>query len=190
MVRQVQGGTSLWSAGVVVALGLLLGGVLLSGCSIPGDGADLASGPTTSAATGAAAPDGDTSGPASGSQPSAATQTSEGGQVTVEVTWKGPNAGPAFTVVMDTHAVDLDGYDLRQLAVLRTDQGAQAQPTDWDAPKGGHHRSGTLTFPATAPDGSALLGPNTRSIELIIRNVAGVAERTFRWTLSPLVPGR
>lgn len=84
---------------------------------------------------------------------------------------------------MDTHAVDLDGYDLGQLAVLRTDGGREVRPSGWDAPKGGHHRSGTLTFPATAADGSPLIGPTTRAIELVIRDVGGVPERRFRWTL-------
>ncbi len=121
--------------------------------------------------------------PASGgTQPSGgATQTSEGGQVTVAVTWQGPSAATAFTVAMDTHAIDLDAYDLAQLATLRTDQGREVRPVGWDAPKGGHHRSGTLTFPATAADGSPLLAPGTRAIELVIRDVADVPQRRFQW---------
>lgn len=110
-------------------------------------------------------------------------QSSEAGNVTVDVTWKGRAAGLVFTVAMDTHSVDLDSYDLRTLAVLRTDQGTEAQPTSWDAAKGGHHREGTLTFPATTADGKPLLAPETRSFALTIRGIAGVPERTFRWTL-------
>ena len=113
---------------------------------------------------------------------SAASQTSEGGQVTITATWAGPNAGPVFNVVMDTHAVDLDGYDLRQLALLRIDGDATIQPTGWDAPKGGHHRKGALTFPTVTADGRAVLEPQARTVELIIRDVAGVPERSFRWT--------
>ena len=135
------------------------------------------------AACGSTAPAGGAGAGAAVAQPAAAPQTSEGGQVTMKVTWAGPSAGPAFSVVMDTHAVDLDGYDLRQLAVLRTGDGREVRPTGWDAAKGGHHRQGTLVFPATAPDGSAVIGPTTRTIELAVRDVAGVPERTFRWTL-------
>jgi hypothetical protein len=102
--------------------------------------------------------------------------------VTVKVSWQGPNAGPIFDVVLDTHAVDLDGYDLRQLAVLRLDGEREVQPIGWDAPKGGHHRQGTLSFPAAAAGGSPLLSPSTRTVELVIRDVAGVPERVFRWT--------
>ena len=116
-------------------------------------------------------------------QPGTMTQTNERGQITIKVSWQGRNAGPVFAVAMDTHVVDLDGYDLRQLAVLRNDQGQDIQPSAWNAPAGGHHRSGTLSFPTTLADGSPVIGPNTRSIELVIRNVGGVPERSFRWTL-------
>ena len=118
-----------------------------------------------------------------------AAQTSEGGQVTVKVTWKGAqgaDAGPVFAVALDTHSVDLDGIDLRTLAVLRTSDGREAQPTSWNAPKGGHHREGELTFPATATDGSPLNGATTETITLTIRDIAGVAERSFQW--SPQAP--
>jgi hypothetical protein len=116
-------------------------------------------------------------------QAGALAQTNEAGQVTVKVTWRGYAAGPAFDVVMDTHVVDLDGLDLQKLAVLRIDEGREVKPTNWEAPRGGHHRSGTLSFSATDPDGASLIGPNTRSLELIVRDVAGVPERAFRWQL-------
>ena len=111
----------------------------------------------------------------------AATQRNEGGQVTVDVTWGGAATGPIFRVALDTHTVELDGYDLRQLAVLRIDQGREVRPSGWDAPQGGHHREGTLTFPAIAADGSPVIG-SAGTLELVIRDVAGVPERVFRWT--------
>jgi hypothetical protein len=125
------------------------------------------------------------SGPAQsvGSSAAATTQTSNAGQVTIAVSWAGPSRGAVFDVVMETHTVDLDGVDLRQLAVLRTDQSAEVRPVAWEAPKGGHHRQGTLSFPATAADGSPLFGPGTRVVELIIPDVASVPERSFRWAL-------
>ena len=116
-------------------------------------------------------------------QPGTMMQTNEDGQITIKATWQGRGAGPVFAVEMDTHVVNLDGYDLKQLAVLRTDQGQEIQPVSWNAPTGGHHRSGTLTFPATLADGTPLIGSNTRNIELVIRNVGGVPERTLKWTL-------
>ncbi len=100
---------------------------------------------------------------------------------TTTATWLGSSAGMVFSVAMNTHAVDLDSYDLKQLATLRIDGGREVQPTSWEAPKGGHHRSGTLTFPATDTDGRPLIASGTRTIELVIRDVAGVPERVFAW---------
>ena len=51
-----------------------------------------------------------------------------------------------FAVAMDTHSVDLDGYDLSTLVVLQTGDGRETMPVSWDAPKGGHHRKGKLVF--------------------------------------------
>jgi hypothetical protein len=109
------------------------------------------------------------------------TRVSEGGQVTVKATWAGPAAGLVFTIVMDTHAVDLDGYDLAQLAALRVDGGPDLAPVRWDAPAGGHHREGTLAFP-TEQGGKPVIGAQTRRIELTIRDVAGVPERVFTFS--------
>jgi hypothetical protein len=110
-------------------------------------------------------------------------QTNTAGAVTVAVTWAGRSAGPVFAIALDTHSVPLDGYDLRQLAVLRTDQGVEVTPSGWDAPAGGHHRKGTLTFPTTTADGRPVLTATTREVVLVLRDVAGVPERTFRWQL-------
>ena len=116
-------------------------------------------------------------------KPGAATRTSEDGEITVAATWKGRSAGPVFEVAMDTHSVNLDGYDLKKLAVLRTGGGEEVRPSAWDAPKGGHHREGTLAFPKRTPGGSRIIGPDTRRIQLVIRDVAGVPERRFEWKL-------
>lgn len=116
------------------------------------------------------------------------TQRSQGGSVTIDVTWENPKATSAslnFSVVMDTHSVDLDGYDLRQLAVLKNDRGQQVSPQLWDAPSGGHHRSGSLTFPAADSSGKPIVGLGVKELQMTIRDVAGVKERTLRWA----VPG-
>jgi hypothetical protein len=112
------------------------------------------------------------------------TQTVQAGQVTIKATWHGSDAGPIFTVVLDTHAVNLDAYDLSQLAVLRTDQAVDVVPMIWDAPAGGHHREGTLTFPLEQVDGSLVISGETRMIELRIRDVGGVPETVLTWVLS------
>jgi hypothetical protein len=85
---------------------------------------------------------------------------------------------------MNTHSVNLDGYDFGKLAVLRNDAGQEVQPQGWDAPAGDHHRSGSLTFPPRDTSGQPMVGPGTRFLELVIHDVAGVKERVLRWEAS------
>ncbi|MHB1449065.1 MAG: hypothetical protein ACYC6E_13050 [Bellilinea sp.] len=85
-----------------------------------------------------------------------------------------------FDLVMDTHSVDLS-MDLTSLADLTTDKGLTVKPLKWDAPLGGHHVSGTLSFPTTV-DGSQLLD-GASTLTLTIRNV-DAPERTFTWQLN------
>jgi hypothetical protein len=81
---------------------------------------------------------------------------------------------------MDTHAVELDGYDLNQLAALRADNGPELAPVRWDAPAGGHHREGTLVFPPEHA-GKAAVDAQSCTVELSIRDVGGVPERVLTW---------
>jgi hypothetical protein len=80
-----------------------------------------------------------------------------------------------FSVSLNTHSVALD-FDIQKIAVLADDKGNTFAPTAWDgSPAGGHHRSGTLTFPA--------LGSETQSIKLTLKGIAQVPERVFEWSL-------
>jgi hypothetical protein len=107
-------------------------------------------------------------------------QSSTGGKVTIDVEWTGiENNTLVFYVAMNTHSVDLDRYDLGKVAVLRDDTGKEYRPSSWHSAPGGHHRSGTLTFPI--PD--SLSQGRARYLQLIIRDVAGVKERTLKWEL-------
>lgn len=89
-----------------------------------------------------------------------------------------------FSVVTDTHAVSLDGFDLAKLAVLRNDLGQEVRPPVWDAPPGDHHRSGSLAFPASDGSGKPVVGPTTKRLELVIRDVSGVKERVLKWEVA------
>jgi hypothetical protein len=84
-----------------------------------------------------------------------------------------------FEVSMNTHSVDLS-MDLATLATLTTDNGSSVKGSSWDGSLGGHHVSGTLTFPANV-DGKPLLDGATK-LTLTIDNV-DAAERIFTWDL-------
>ncbi len=80
-----------------------------------------------------------------------------------------------FEIRMNTHSGDLS-QDLVSVSTLKDDNGREYRPVDWQgAPPGGHHRTGVLEFPA--------LNGNTKSVTLVIRDVANVPERIFKWNL-------
>jgi len=113
--------------------------------------------------------------PAPAARSSLGEQRSEAAAVTLVASWLDTGT-PAAQVAMDTHSVDLDGFDLKTLARVRLDGGAWAAPTAWDAPKGGHHREGTLAF-ATLDRASL---DAARIVELEIRDLA-TPSRVLRW---------
>lgn len=123
------------------------------------------------------------------------TRTSSEAGITVAVTFLNPLLPPEetegriiFRVALDTHAGDLLQYDLTQLAVLRTGEGAVVEEGFVWEPEGesGHHRRGRLIVPATV-NGQPLITPQTSFLELEIREI-GVPKRLFRWE-APLFAG-
>ena len=104
-------------------------------------------------------------------------RTQAGGGVTVTATYANPRAGedPKFEVALNTHSVNLDGYDLKTLSVLRDDAGKEYKPLRVDNEGGGHHRRATLVFPK--PD------PKAKHLELVIKEIAGVKARSFGWDI-------
>lgn len=78
-----------------------------------------------------------------------------------------------FEVRMNTHSVDLS-QNMTASSILRDKRGHEYQPVEWNgSPPGGHHRKGVLEFPEL--EGS----PN--SVTLVIKNIANVPERIFKW---------
>ena len=110
------------------------------------------------------------------------TRMDEQGMVVVELTplnFGMPGDTLEFDVSLNTHSVDLS-MDLAQLSTLTTNTGVVIQALSWDAPLGGHHVSGKLTFPAMK-DGISIMDGVT-NITLQIRNVDADL-RTFEWQL-------
>lgn len=109
-----------------------------------------------------------------------ATQTSDGGQVTVVAEWAGPGGGAVFDITLDTHSVDLDALDLSD-AILRNDRGETMSAQPWAAAKGGHHRQGALTFQGDA----APFFAGATWVELVVSGVGDLPERRLRWEVGP-----
>ena len=120
----------------------------------------------------------------------------DGGQggVTIQVTWVTTNllASPemesasdldlsrylAFYVRLDADSADLAKYDLGRISVLHDLSGGEYQPEAWRLLNvAGDHQEGLLTFRKVDLGGEG--------VELVIRGVGGVAERSYRWFTLP-----
>ena len=107
----------------------------------------------------------------------ALTRTHSGAGVTAKVTYLNPQGteDTRFEISLDTHSVDLDSYDLKALSSLRDDAGKVYQPTKVENKGSGHHRQLVLVFPKPAP--------GNKRLDLVVKDVAGVKERSFVWDL-------
>lgn len=86
-----------------------------------------------------------------------------------------PGHPARFEIRMNTHSENLS-QDMIAVCTLKDNQGREYQPTNWEgSPPSGHHRRGILEFPA--------LEGTSRSITLVIRDIAEVPERIFEWSI-------
>ncbi len=92
--------------------------------------------------------------------------------------------GMRIRIEMTTHMRDLDVYRFEEIARLRDATGKELPPLAVERVMGGgHHRSAVLRFPT--------LGREVSAVEVVVRDVAGIPERVFRWDLhGPETPGR
>ena len=147
----------------------LIPALLLAAC-LPASPAPRSEPPLAPLATEPAAPAGDLR------------RVDEQGAVVVEITPL--NLGSSsdqivFEVALNTHSIDLS-MDLAALATLGTDTGVSVPAALWDAPRGGHHVTGRLIFPAIQ-DGRPLLDGAGRLTLTIVDLDASV--RLFEWQI-------
>ena len=102
------------------------------------------------------------------------TRTASDGGVTVKVTYLNPQSADEvrFEIALDTHSVNLDAYDLKDLSLLRDASGNAYKPLRIENKGSGHHRQILLVFPKP---------PDVTKLELEIKDIAGVKERLFHW---------
>ncbi len=157
-----------------IAFILMVGGLVLAACASFRVAAQPA-GNTSTAVSGEVQP----------VTPTAAdlTRSDAQGNVTVEIKPENlskPDSSLFFDVAINTHMVDLS-MELAKLTTLSTTTGQTVQAKQWDAPQGGHHISGKLSFPTHINSKSILDG--ARNITLTIKDV-DVSERVFTWQLT------
>ncbi len=105
-------------------------------------------------------------------------QKNDEGAVSVSVTPQdvSKSAGAwRFAVQFNTHVTPIS-QDMVAVASLTDEKGAEEQPSAWEGdPPGGHHRHGVIVFQP--------INPTPSTLTLHIREVGGVADRTFTWNL-------
>ena len=122
------------------------------------------------------------------------TQSNDQGGVEIDVTWVTPETldkldsegarsyGLADYVLLEvkftTHSGDLSRLDMTGISAIRVG-GQEYAPQAWESiSDDSHHREGVLVFTRDAPDGASL---DAGAVELVMRGIADVPERLFRW---------
>jgi hypothetical protein len=82
-----------------------------------------------------------------------------------------------FEVTLDTHSLDLS-MDLAELAFLSAGTSWSASASSWDAPLGGHHVRGILSFPVSENWDQLL--EEAGEFKLVISNL-DAPQRDFVW---------
>ncbi len=82
-------------------------------------------------------------------------------------------------VKLDTHSVDLSKYEMARLSTLKGRAASTIAAAAWlDISNSGHHRDGVLVFPGMS---NSQWETQEGSTVLTVKDIAGVAERTFQW---------
>jgi len=89
-----------------------------------------------------------------------------------------------FIVSLTVHEGKLRNYPMGKMSFLRIG-GKEYSPVDaWKLrfqSADGHHREGVLRFPRKDASGRDLLGPGTKSMQLVIKNLATKRDRIYKW---------
>ena len=81
-----------------------------------------------------------------------------------------------FEVKLDTHSVDLEQYELKEISFISFDDGTESKSIGLNREGSGHHITNILLFEGPIP-------AEARTMTLIIRNVGDVTERSLEWKL-------
>lgn len=106
--------------------------------------------------------------------------------VTVGVAFKNPEEKDEdyfnFEVALNTHSVDLDGYDLSKMTSLNVgDEIEITKDIQWTMVEGGgHHVSGTIKVPRQY-EGEKIDYKDKEYIRLEIMKLDGINSRVFEW---------
>jgi len=92
-----------------------------------------------------------------------------------------------FLINLTVHTGKLAPYRMDELTVMRDDKGREIMPVEgWEIifeTGDNHHREGIIRFPKKDSSGKPVIDKDTKSFELIIKDVARIKQRIFKWDL-------
>lgn len=117
------------------------------------------------------------------------TRTHSGGNVEVTVSLISPEdlTRPEvdeliLKVYLNTHSVDLLAYEMNKISFLRDERGNEYSAISWQSlGESSHHRSGILKFSNLDENGDFIITSKSEFMELVIKGLAGIEKRSFRW---------
>lgn len=116
---------------------------------------------------------------------------SEGGRFATLEKYQNEGKSLLFAVGLTTMSLNLSDYRMEKISFLRDERGREYPAAGWEEGRSAmpsmpyHHRAGFLIFPKVDAAGNPIISDESKSIEIVIKDLAGVEERTFRWNLSP-----
>lgn len=108
------------------------------------------------------------------------TQEKKAGDVTVIAEFKNPNSlgkkdDLVFSIKFDTHTANLDAFKFNEGVILKDDKGKTYKPASVKETGSGHHREADVKFKNPG---------KVKSLEIIVKDLAGVKETLFKWEFS------
>jgi hypothetical protein len=117
-------------------------------------------------------------------EPDFYSKTDSHGAVTVIAKWlnSGLNEDELkFNIIMSTHSVNLDPYDVANSAEVYIDSNLVQSLMKIEKEGGGHHIVQNLTVPISQ---SSTDIKKAKSVKLVLKNLDNIPRREFIWTLS------
>ncbi|MEQ6359635.1 hypothetical protein V7D15_07985 [Thermoanaerobacter thermohydrosulfuricus] len=110
--------------------------------------------------------------------------TNDEGDISIGVSYMNPiqddKDNLVFQVFLDNHQVDLSQLDLSGKVLFTNSEGLKVDNVKWSIEGSGHHVVAFIKIPKKI-NGKNLITPNTKYIQLELRDIGGVKSRVYKW---------
>ncbi|EMT38809.1 hypothetical protein SAMN04244560_02462 [Thermoanaerobacter thermohydrosulfuricus] len=110
--------------------------------------------------------------------------TNDEGDISIGISYMNPiqddKDNLVFQVFLDNHQVDLSKLDLSGKVLFTNSEGLKVDNVKWSIEGSGHHVVAFIKIPKKI-NGKNLITPNTKYIQLELRDIGGVKSRVYKW---------